>query len=340
MNPAASVQQSQVENEEGFPSIIDDKFLELGTDEQIERINLCTKLFGREERQRCLFDTFNNSLDNSKGKIIIIKGDTGCGKTALVNSLRDELRQTNGTLLLEWTCERQAMLQLYSRFTNALPKWVQDILSCESNKVDDLKSRLQNCLNSKEIETLIKCWPIISSIFGCDTNVVQDSNDKCNWGLLLKFLTIFSSKDFPLCIWVDDLHWIDNISFQWILNLLHSTFVSTEGMSFVLSYNHPCDEGEEALFWKGGIQDLKTNEKLQVFEMTIENLHQNAVTNWVDYVLGTTTTAESSIHVSHYLYTRTNGHALYTKELLKYLLENSCVNYCSKTKSWEVTMKD
>jgi ABC-type lipoprotein export system ATPase subunit len=39
------------------------------------------------------------SMHNSKVNFVIIKGDAGCGKTALLNFFRDELGQMNRTIL-------------------------------------------------------------------------------------------------------------------------------------------------------------------------------------------------------------------------------------------------
>jgi predicted ATPase len=303
-------------------------------------LNLCTKLFGRDEQQRSLFDAYNNSRlsqsDTNKVNVIVIKGCSGCGKTALVNSLREELHPTNGTIM-EWKSERQALLQINPGFTKALQTWMQSILSLDSDKLNDWKNRLNNSLDDSEKIILVKRMPLLKPFFSIE-NLDQDQNEgyRSDWKLFLKFLNASSSTEFPLVIWVDDFHWIEKTALQWVMNAIQSS-VSAKGMSFVLTYNDEWEQ-DDYPFWKQGLDELRSKQNICITDIPLEPLKIQNVKTWMENLFRTSAPAIEAI--ANYVYQQTKGHPLYTIEVVKFLNENSLIHYHEESNCFEINEKN
>jgi ABC-type branched-subunit amino acid transport system ATPase component len=72
------------------------------------------------EAQQILLQAYQNSqIQDSKWNLVIIQGASGTGKTALVQSIREELQMTHGSML-RWPNDRQAGLHISPGFHHSL----------------------------------------------------------------------------------------------------------------------------------------------------------------------------------------------------------------------------
>jgi predicted ATPase len=246
------------------------------------------KLYGRSKEQSILLDAYHRSRNQtSQWNLVIIKGASGTGKTSLViDSLREELQKTNGTML-RWTSDRQTVLQISPGFNMAMHNWVQDIMTSDESFVQQYQEHLQNSLDNHLISILLRRWPLLAPLFPIvpPTNHYSSHKDEeyRYWKFCPTFMRTAATINFPLLYFLDDFQWMEQSSFRWILDVLSGP--PYQGACFVIAYN-PNDEVElmERCSPQRKIEELKSKENINIIEVSIDNLDEASMGDWlIDY---------------------------------------------------------
>lgn len=102
----------------------------LGKEDKLRKLPFRTRLVGREEEISHLKDLFNQASDG-KGKVCLISGEAGRGKTRLVEDLRGYVYEMGGVFLsgrcLDQVGSRQ--LSAHNLFENILRELRSFVLS-------------------------------------------------------------------------------------------------------------------------------------------------------------------------------------------------------------------
>ncbi|MCD6045861.1 MAG: multi-sensor signal transduction multi-kinase, partial [Gammaproteobacteria bacterium] len=107
-------QDWQAQKEEVFP---------LGQNDVATRLELPSRLYGREAETKILFNAFDTLCENKKNALITVSGYSGIGKTSLVRELIPRIALNKG-FLASGKFDKFQQSDTYEGFRQALDKLV------------------------------------------------------------------------------------------------------------------------------------------------------------------------------------------------------------------------
>ena len=291
-------------------------------------IKQCSRLYGRDKEQHELLEAYRKSQSATQTRpvIAIIKGSAGSGKTALANSLKDQLQIDNGSMI-HWIGDRQSVLQIGSGFSIAIRQWVDDILSQSAELLAERKRRVTKLFDSFEIATLIKHYPRLEVLFDND-GVSADFHQKYrfDWTTFETLLKASCSLDFPLLFVMDDFHWADSASFDWLFDPISTP---GDGSFYIITYDIDLEDKES--WWYREVQGLEAK-GYAVVEISLQNLDEEATNSLVDNLLQA---GNQSVElVSPWVHKQTIGNPLYVEELIYDLSARAILTFDAGVGSW------
>jgi predicted ATPase len=202
--------------------------------------------------------------------------------------------------------------------------WVQDIMTSDESFVQQYQEHLQNSLDNHLISILLRRWPLLAPLFPIvpPTNHYSSHKDEeyRYWKFCPTFMRTAATINFPLLYFLDDFQWMEQSSFRWILDVLSGP--PYQGACFVIAYN-PNDEVElmERCSPQRKIEELKSKENINIIEMSIDNLDEASMGDWLtDYL---ETNPKNTETIRNILYSQTHGNPLFIKEVLQDIPSNS-----------------
>ncbi|MGF1490599.1 MAG: AAA family ATPase, partial [Prochloraceae cyanobacterium] len=192
---------------------------QLATQDICDRLQISQKLYGREQEIASLLKTFKKISDreNKANKIVLVSGYSGIGKTRLVGEIYRPITEAKGYFIKGKFEQYQrnipylAFIQAFEELIDYLLVEPQDILKQWSKKILEVLG--------DNARVIIDVIPKLKLILGPQPEVpilsAQQTENRFNL-LFQKFIRVFSQKEHPLTLFLDDLQWIDSAS----LNLM------------------------------------------------------------------------------------------------------------------------
>ena len=297
----------------------------------LPNLQFSSKLYGRFEAQHILLEAYQNSqIQDSKWNLVIIQGASGTGKTALVQSLREELQRTNGSML-RWPSDRQAGLQISPGFHDSLQNWIQNFMKLETSDLTRFQEQLRQSFDSQQISFLLHQWPLLAPLFPFDhAKHNQNEEYRHDWKFIQKFMRAAASSEFPLVYFLDDFQWIEQTSLRWTVEELAEP--PSQGTSFILAYDSEWETTET--LWQEKLQELRTKSHINIIDITLENWDESTLGDWVENFLGAS--HGSCNDIVRYIYHHTKGNPLFAKEFIEDLVKNSSIAQDENNLSWNL----
>ncbi|WP_163339795.1 AAA family ATPase [Desulfopila sp. IMCC35008] len=294
------------------------------------QLNIPHKLFGRNSSKQLLLSAFDRSSCGS-GEILLVPGQSGIGKTSLVQSLQLPIEAKNGWFVqgkfdqyqqnTPYYAVRQALLQLWQKMHPDTDGEVKLLHGRIRQEVGDLGSLLV---------TLI---PEIGQAFDKQTQIEEIGLFEARHrfaSVIKKFLQAVCLPDHPTVMFIDDWQWADSAS----LELLKQLHLETPLRYFLLiaSYrddvigkNHPL----ASVFT--GLQSHHTPpEMIEIRELTktdIKDLIFDALKGPIN----------GFDELTDFILNHTKGNPFYIRTMLEYFHENSILCYDPSGNIWNWT---
>jgi predicted ATPase/tRNA A-37 threonylcarbamoyl transferase component Bud32 len=188
------------------------------------------KVFGRQKEIDVLLSSLDGICksefsDNTEDSIefILVSGNPGIGKSALINEIIKPVARKNG-YFLSGKYEQFRGDTPFSAIIHAFQKFLKLIAAGNQEKIIEIKKDILGVLgqNGKIITDLI---PELEMIIGRQPDVIKlGSNETRNRFniVFINFIGVFATTGHPLIIFLDDLQWADIASIQLITNLINS----------------------------------------------------------------------------------------------------------------------
>ncbi|MBF0380471.1 MAG: AAA family ATPase [Magnetococcales bacterium] len=217
----------------------------IGQQDELSRFRIPQKLYGRDSEIKQLLTSYERAAKGSS-ELVLVAGHAGSGKTALVGELRQQVLTLGGLFavgkynLLSRDEPYLALIQglkqlldgLWGESESSLLEWKERILKAVANNGRIMVEILP------ELERLIGAQPEIPEL---------DSEEAGNRFrvVLHDFLSVFSQKDQPLVLFLDDLQWADLPSIHLIEK--HCTLNTTPYMLIIGSFRNEEVDDSHAL---------------------------------------------------------------------------------------------
>ncbi|MFZ1984201.1 MAG: serine/threonine-protein kinase PknK, partial [Desulfatitalea sp.] len=192
---------------------------EIGRRDISPKFNIPQVLVGREEERETLFETFEQA-SAGEAKVMLVTGEPGIGKSALVNEIHKPMVGKRGYFLSgKYDLLRRNVP--YSAIIQAIQGLAHQLLAESAERIATWKQKLLAALGPNgriitdimpEVELLIGKQPDIPEL------VSEEAQNR--FKLVLKnFVRVFADPDHPLVLFLDDLQWADPASLELIQTL-------------------------------------------------------------------------------------------------------------------------
>jgi hypothetical protein len=200
----------------------------LGQHDTIEKFQLLHQLYGRDEALDVLHKTFAQ-IKQGKMAMVIIHGEAGMGKTALVQEFKRQVIETENFFIHgqfnetrnEVTGNNQENLP-YSAILQALQALVLQLLTTSTTQITLWKKKILAALGSNAA-ILVQMLPELEMLIGQQPPVDELSTVEAHhrFSLLFeKFIYVFSQPAHPLILFLEDLQWADTASLKLLQQVL------------------------------------------------------------------------------------------------------------------------
>ena len=181
---------------------------ELGGAEVPDRPRFSSKLYGRD-RELAVLNAAYESCAQGSVRFVLVGGEPGAGKSALVEALRPEIARRGGYVALaKFDPFRD---RPYSGWAAALGALVQQLLAESTARLERSKAALLAGLGNIA-QALIELVPDLAFLLGEVPPVppLGPAQTRARLALALqRFVAAFATPEHPLVLFLDDLQWSD-----------------------------------------------------------------------------------------------------------------------------------
>lgn len=205
------------------------------------------KLYGREQEVAILLETYwrvsgasasggrsrdrqVKSLDG-KSEIVLVRGYSGVGKSALIDAVHQPIVRQGG-YFIRGKFERYKHNTPYVGLIEAFQELMRQLLSESEEDINRWQNKILSQIG-KNGQVIIDVIPEVELIIGEQPSVPSlpplEAQNRFNL-VFQQFLSVFTTAEHPLVLFLDDLHWADSAS----LKLLHYILTASESQYLLL----------------------------------------------------------------------------------------------------------
>ncbi len=300
----------------------------LGRQDVSGQFQIPQKLYGREEEVAQLLATFER-VSQGKTEITLVAGYSGIGKSALVNEVHRPIVAARGYFI--WGKFDQFKRNIpYSSLIQAFQELIRQLLTESEAQLKVWKQQILDALGING-QVIIDVIPEVALIIGEQPPVPKlgstESQNRFNL-VFQKFISIFTKKEHPLVLFLDDLQWADAASLKLIQSLMS-------------------DPDNEYLLMIGAYRDnevspthplIQTLEQIQVGgtrvnTIILQSLQINQVNQLIADTLSCST--ERSKPLAELVLNKTNGNPFFLTQLLQSLHQEDLLSFDGRTGFWQ-----
>ncbi|MEG3895233.1 MULTISPECIES: AAA family ATPase [unclassified Microcoleus] len=292
----------------------------LGQRDISDRFLIPERLYGREAEVVELLSAFNRVSDG-KTELLLVAGFSGIGKTAVVNEVHKPIVRQRGYFIKGKYDQFNRNIPL-SAFVQALRDLMGQLL-CES---DEQLLQWKNCILKalgENGQVAIEVIPELERIIGTQPPVPELSGSAAQnrFNLLFqKFIGVFTTKEHPLVMFLDDLQWADSAS----LNLMQVLIGQSEMGYLLLIGAYRDNEVSPVHPLMLTLGEIQKTEAI-VNTITLAPLSQANVNRLIADTL--TCSAEMALPLTELIYQKTQGNPFFTTQFLKALYEDGLISF-------------
>ncbi|MEG5030126.1 AAA family ATPase [Microcoleus sp. AT8-B1] len=193
----------------------------LGQRDLCDRFIIPEKLYGRENEVFSLLAAFDR-VSAGSAEMMLVAGFSGIGKTAVVNEVHKPIVAARG-YFIKGKFDQFGRSQPFSAFVQAFRDLMGQLLSETDAKVEQWKTQIMTALG-ENAQVIVEVIPELERIIGEQPPAPELSGSAAQNRfnrLLEKFIQLFTTKEHPLVIFLDDLQWADSASLN-LIQLLTS----------------------------------------------------------------------------------------------------------------------
>ncbi|QRK09177.1 AAA family ATPase [Archangium violaceum] len=185
------------------------------------RFQMPQRLYGREAPVATLFESFARTARGGRPELVLVRGYSGIGKSAVVHELHRPVVERRGFFLRGKFDQFQRDIP-YATLAQAIRGLVQQLLAGTDEELATWRERLHEAWGDKG-QVLVDLVPQLELVVGRQPAVQElppaEAQNRFNQ-VFQKFLGAFSTCEHPLVVFLDDLQWADLASLRLIQQLL------------------------------------------------------------------------------------------------------------------------
>ncbi|WP_445250892.1 trifunctional serine/threonine-protein kinase/ATP-binding protein/sensor histidine kinase [Microcoleus sp. OTE_8_concoct_300] len=301
---------------------------DLGQRDLCDRFIIPEKLYGRENEVFSLLSAFERVSAGST-EMMLVAGFSGIGKTAVVNEVHKPIVRQRG-YFIKGKFDQFGRSQPFSAFVQAFRDLMGQLLSESDAKVEQWKSQILAALG-ENAQVIVEVIPELERIIGQQPPVPELSGSAAQNRFNLffeKFIQLFTKKEHPLVIFLDDLQWADSASLK-LMQLLMSDIDNCYLLLIGAYRDNEVFPAHPLMLTLAEIQ--KTEAKVNT--ITLAPLAQADVNCLVVDTLACSTGL--ALPLTELVYQKTQGNPFFSTQFLKSLHEDGLIEFNFEERYWQ-----
>ncbi|MGF1677537.1 MAG: AAA family ATPase [Rivularia sp. (in: cyanobacteria)] len=345
---------------------------ELATKDISDNFIIPEKLYGREVEVQKLLAAFDRVINHPqhhlekseivKGvEMVLVKGDSGMGKTAVVNEIYKPVIREKGYFIQGKFHQLQQNIPFLG-WVKALENLIEQLLSENDSEIKQWKAAILSTLG-EQAQVIINLIPALELIIGPQPKAAELSGiaaqNRLNF-LFHKFIQIFAIKKHPLVIFLDDLQWADAASLSFIQLLMSENNIVNNlqkqpnnlGIQIPSFTSANQNQNDHALLLIGSYRDNEVSithpldftigeiakTSVKITSINLEPLDQNDIGILIAETLKCE--VDSVIVLTQAIFAKTKGNPFFIHQFLKTLYKDKAIKFNHEIGHWQCNIAD
>ncbi|OKH45045.1 serine/threonine protein kinase [Calothrix sp. HK-06] len=344
---------------------------ELGVRDVSDRFVIPEKLYGRQHEVETLLAAFER-VTRGATEMMLVAGFSGIGKTAVVNEVHKPIARQRSYFIKGKFDQFQRDIPL-SGLVQAFRDLIGQLLSETDTQIQHWKTQILSALG-EQAAVITDIFPELEQIIGKQPEITELSGNAAQnrFNLLFqRFVQVFSTKEHPLVIFLDDLQWADAASLKLIELLMSQTNVVnknlslsspeiTENFSFPMFKGKNCevnkklstDETAGGLLLIGAYRDNEVSKTHPLFltlqeiekagkvinKITLKNLKQSQLNSLISDTLRCEETL--AVPLTQIVFVKTTGNPFFATQLLTSLYQDGIIRFSFDVGFWQYNIAE
>ncbi|KYC44145.1 serine/threonine protein kinase [Scytonema hofmannii PCC 7110] len=321
---------------------------ELGQRDICDRFQIPERLYGRQKEVTTLLQAFervatgltdndvsqdNNSsvkpANRSPAEMMLVAGFSGIGKTAVINEVHKPIVRERG-YFIRGKFDQFLRNIPFLAFVQAFRDLMGQLLSESDPQLEKWKTKILKALGENS-QVIIEVIPELEHIIGKQPSVSELSGNAAQnrFNLLFqKFIQVFTTKEHPLVIFLDDLQWADSAS----LNLIQLLMSETETRYLLLIGAYRDNEVSAAHPVTVTLEEICSSGAM-VNTITLTPLNPSDLNHLVADTLNCS--SQRAEPLTQLVYQKTKGNPFFANQFLRALHEDGYINFNFDEGYWQ-----
>ncbi|BAY28177.1 multi-sensor signal transduction histidine kinase [Nostoc carneum NIES-2107] len=196
---------------------------EIAQKDVCDRFIIPDKLYGRDKEVQTLLEAFDR-VSQGTTEMMLVAGFSGIGKTAVVNEVHKPIVRQRGYFIKGKYDQFQRNIP-FSAFVQAFRDLMGQLLTESDVQIQQWRNKILEAVGDNG-QVIIEVIPELENIIGQQPPATELSGTAAQNRFNLsfqKFTQVFTSKEHPLVIFLDDLQWADSASLKLMQLLMADT---------------------------------------------------------------------------------------------------------------------
>ncbi|WP_442936903.1 PAS domain S-box protein [Nostoc sp.] len=285
-----------------------------------DRFIIPEKLYGREQEVKTLLAAFERVANNQR-ELMLVAGFSGIGKTAIVNEVHKPIVRQRGYFIKGKFDQFNRNIP-FSAFVQAFRDLMGQLSRETDAQLETWKLKILAALADNG-QVIIEVIPELEQIIGQQVSVSELSGSAAQnrFNLLFqKFIQVFTTKEHPLVIFLDDLQWADLAS----LKLIQLLMIDSECSYLLLIGAYRDNEVSATHPLILTLADISKAQKI-INTITLIPLSQSQLNQLVTETLKCT--ENLALPLSKLVYQKTQGNPFFVTQFLKALHQYGLIQF-------------
>lgn len=308
-----------------------------GLTDSASQFSIPEKLFGVEEEIQAMLSCFNHVKLHAGGRVALIKGASGTGKSSLVNEIQRPVLEARSFFAAGKFDQYKRGIPFFS-LIQAGAELVRQLVSDSDLNLQEFKEQIINNLGA-DAAAVFHVLPELQMLFSDYappqmTNLGPSEREQRFTAAFLRFILSFAKRSSPLVLFLDDIQWSSAIELNLIANLVIEANSSTEhGLMLIIAYrDNEVGDGHPARTMIQKIVDASVH--LEIIE--VKNMDLLAIQAMLAATLRLSQDVKNPelITLAKLTLAKTHGNAFFITQLLRRLKEQDLLFYDFKQLAW------
>ncbi len=274
-------------------------------------------MYGRKKELNMIMNKFNK-LKKGKKQLLLVSGETGIGKTRLIEEFESRISEYN-KLFITVKCDKHKQNTPYYSGIEVLKVFIKKVLTKNKNEYANIKERLNSILG-KDIKKPINVFAILEKIKNkwlkeeATKNIINRESDNF---IIKEFTRLFEEIKYPIIVFFDNIHWIDRDTKIFVKNLLNNKKIT----HFFIIGTHKYDKEIKIK----GIENHISDDNLELSMLYLKQLNKQDANTLISDVL--LWEEEKTKEITDAILGKTSGNTLFIIQFLKYMYKKGIIYY-------------